>query len=159
MEEKRYYYKVSLSNTHRGRCIQELIDKGNRAVEAANELAACLGAESRTDRPGRLFPGVGIGSLKFHRVPNLFAYQFIGKGEYIPNMQNEKGKEIARKIMDLPDVTSDDFRVAFGIPINRQHTPQWFIYNGKAYLCSRYPLDEEYETILQQEFESKRKKV
>lgn len=71
MEEKRYYYKVSLSNTHRGRCIQELIDKGNRAVEAANELAASLGAESRTDRPGRLFPGVGIGSLKFHRVPNL----------------------------------------------------------------------------------------
>ena len=89
MEEKRYYYKVSLSNTHRGRCIQELIEKGNRAVEAANELAASLGAESRTDRPGRLFPGVGIGSLKFHRVPNLFAYQFIGKGEYIPNMQNE----------------------------------------------------------------------
>ena len=53
----------------------------------------------------------------------------------------------AVKIMDLPDVTSDDFRVAFGIPINRQHTPQWFIYNGKAYLCSRYPLGEEYETI------------
>ena len=74
-------------------------------------------------------------------------------------MQNEKGQEIARKIMDLPDVTSDDFRVAFGIPINRQHTPQWFIYNGNAYLCSRYPLGEEYETILQQEFESKRKKV
>ena len=159
MEEKRYYYKVSLSDTHRGRCIREFMEKGKKAAEAADRLAAELGAESRTDRPGCLYPGVGIGSLKFKRVPNLFAYQFIGKGEYIPNMQNEKGQAIARKIVDLPDVTSNDFRVAFGIPVNQNRTPQWFVYKEKAYLCSRYPLGEEYETILQKEFDSKRKKL
>lgn len=159
MEEKRYYYKVSLADTHRGRCISEFMEKGKKAAEAADSLAAELGAESRTDRPGCLYPGVGIGSLTFRRVPNLFAYQFIGKGEYIPNMQNEKGKEIARKIVELPDVTSDDFRIAFGIPANQTRTPQWFVYKGKAYLCSRYQLGEEYETILKQKFESKRKKA
>ena len=159
MEDKRYYYKVSLADTKRGHCISEFIERGKAAAKAADELAEELGAESRTDRPGCLYPGVGIGSLTFRSVPNLFAYQFIGKGEYIPNMQNEKGQEIARRIVELPDVTSADFRVAFGIPINQARTPQWFIYRGKAYLCSRYRLGEEYEEILQQEFESKRKKV
>lgn len=159
MEEKRYYYKVSLNNTHRGRCIVEFMEKGKKAVEAADRLAAELGAESRTDRPGCLYPGVGIGSLKFRSVPNLFAYQFIGKGEYIPNMQSEAGQKIVKRIISLPDVTSDDFRIAFGIPVNQNRTPQWFVYRGKVYLCSRYPLGEEYETILRQEFESKRKKL
>lgn len=159
MEEKRYYYKVSLTDTHRGRCISEFLEKGKKAAEAADKLAAELGAEARTDRPGCLYPGVGIGSLKFKGCPNLFAYEYIGKGEYIPNMNNEKGKEIAQKIIRLPDVRSDDFRVAFGIPINQSRTPQWFIYRGRVYLCSRYSLGQEYETILQQEFESKKKKL
>lgn len=159
MEEKRYYYKISLEGTHRGRCICEFMDKGKKAASAADSLAAELGAEARTDRPGCLYPGVGIGSLKFKSVPNLFAYQFIGKGEYIPNMQNEKGQAIAKRIMDLPDVTSNDFRIAFGIPLNEIYTPKWFVYKGKAYLRSRYQMGEEYETILKQEFDSKRKKI
>lgn len=159
MEEKRYYYKVNLERNHRGRCISEFMEKGKRAALAADRLAEELGAEWRTERPECLYPGVGIGSLKFKRVPSLNAYTSIGKGEYIPNMETEEGKAIARQIMKLPDVTSMYFRVAFGIPAHQSRTPQWFVYNGKAYLCSRYPLGEEYESILQREFDSKRKKL
>ena len=136
MEEKRYYYKVSL-DSHRGNCIGKFIEKGRKAAIAAEELTKELGAEAHTDRPGCLYPGVGIGSLKFRSVPNLFAYQFIGHGEYIPNMQNEKGQDIARKIIELPDVTSQDFRVAFGIPVNQLRTPQWFVYRRNVPLSIR----------------------
>ena len=45
MEEKRYYYKVSLTDTHRGRCISEFLEKGKKASEAADKLAAELGGE------------------------------------------------------------------------------------------------------------------
>ena len=44
MEEKRYYYKVSLTDTHRGRCISEFLEKGKKAAEAADKLAAELTA-------------------------------------------------------------------------------------------------------------------
>lgn len=157
MSEK-HYYKVKL-DTHRGRCISEFIEKGKKAAQAAEELMTELGAKGYTDNPRALYPGVGIGSLIFMGVPNLLQYQFIGKGEYIPNMKTDAGKEIAKRIAALPEVSSDDFRLAFGIPINQSKTPAWFIYNERAYVCSSYSLGTEYTQIVESEFLSKKKKL
>lgn len=154
----KHYYKVN-KETHRGRCICELIEKGKKMAQATEKLALELGADSYTDRPGTLFPGMGIGSLIFKRMPNLWKYQSIGQGEYIPNMKTEEGKEIAKRISKLPELSADDYRIAFGIPINKSKTPAWFMYGKFFYLCSTYTLGEEYTAIVEQEFLNKMKKV
>lgn len=158
MGEKHYYYKVKL-DTHRGRCISEFIEKGKKAAQAAEELMTELGASGYTDSPRALYPGVGIGSLVFKGVPNLWQFESIGKGEFIPNRKTDAGKEVAKRIAALPEVSSDDFRLAFGIPVNQFKTPAWFIYNEKVYVCSSYSLGTEYTQIVESEFMSKKKKV
>lgn len=158
MGEKHYYYKVKL-DTHRGRCISELIEKGKKAAQAAEELMTELGASGYTDSPRALYPGVGIGSLVFKGVPNLWQFESIGKGEFIPNRKTDAGKEVAKRIAALPEVSSDDFRLAFGIPVNQSKTPAWFIYNEKVYVCSSYSLGTEYTQIVESEFMAKEKKV
>ncbi len=158
MGEKHYYYKVKL-DTHRGRCISELIEKGKKAAQAAEELMTELGASGYTDSPRALYPGVGIGSLVFKGVPNLWQFESIGKGEFIPNRKTDAGKEVAKRIAALPEVSSDDFRLAFGIPVNQSKTPAWFIYNEKVYVCSSYSLGTEYTQIVESEFMAKKKKV
>ena len=157
-EEKKYYYKVSL-DSGRGEKIQGFLDKGKEAAEAANRLAKELGADERTDRPGCLCPGVGIGSLVFYQWPGGKRYTSIGSNEYIPNINREQGKEIAKRIKALPDVSSMDFRIAFGIPADKEKTPAWFVWERFVYLCSGYKLGEEYTIILQAEFDETRKKV
>ena len=128
----RNYYKVKL-DTHRGRCILDFIEKGKKAAQAAENLMADLGAKGYTDNPRALYPGIGIGSLVFGGTPNLWEYQSIGKGEYIPNMKTDAGKEIAKRIAALPDLSPNDFRIAFGIPVNQFKTPAWFIHKEYVY--------------------------
>lgn len=153
MEEKKYYYKTPLSSA-RGKKIQEFINKGKEAAAAAENLAKELGASGYTDRPGCLYPGVGIGSLVFKRYPGGKRYLSIGSKEYIPNMYREKGKEIAKRIMKLPDVSVRDFRIAFGIPIDKDRSPAWFVSSDEVvYLCSPYQLGEDYETASSTEFD------
>lgn len=157
MNEK-HFYKVKL-DTHRGRCISEYIEKGKKAAQAAEELMTELGADGYTDCPRALYPGVGIGSLIFDKTPNLWQYESIGKGEYIPNRKTDAGKEVAKRITALPEISSDDFRLAFGIPVNQFKTPAWFIYNERVYVCSSYSLGSEYTKIVESEFLSKKKKI
>lgn len=154
---KRYFYKASF-NSHRGRCIRDFIAKGNKAVKATSELVEKLGAKSYTDTPGGLFPGVGIGSLVFDTIPDLRKYESIGKGEFIPNTKSSEGEVIAKMISKLPSISAMDFRVAFGIPLNIFKTPQWFVYKEDIYISSPYPMGNDYITILQHEFDTKKEK-
>lgn len=147
---ERSFYKIALSSD-RGLQIANLIEKGKKAAEAADRLAEELGAKSRTDRPGRLFPGVGIGSLVFRKWPGE-AYASIGKKEYIPNMKSKEGIEIARQIGRLPDVSGIDVCAAFGISADKETAPEWFTYGEAVYLSSSYSLNDEYEPIPEPEY-------
>lgn len=150
-----FYYSVPLDSA-RGKRIAEFISFGRKASEAADRLASKLGADSRTDRPGRLFPGVGIGSLKFSARPDKKKYRSIGKGEYIPNFNTPSGMELARQIARLPDITAIDFCAAFGISADKKATPEWFVSKGKVFISSHYRMGEEYMPIPQTEFESEK---
>lgn len=152
MGTRRHHYMVQLSS-ERGKRISEFFDKGRKAALAAEELAKELGADGHTDRPGRLYPGAGIGSLVFGKRPSSKRYLSIGAGEYIPNMKRKEGMDIAKRIARLPDVTGFDFCVAFGIPVDKKVTPKWYVYGGAVYLSSPYPLGEEYDAIDEDEFE------
>lgn len=152
MEKKRHYYMVALAS-ERGKRISELLAKGREAADAADLLAKELGAESRTDRPGSLLPGVGIGSLSFKRRPSSKRYIPIGAGEYIPDMKRKEGFEIGRRIGKLPDISGFDFCVAFGISVDKKVTPEWYVCKGIVYLSCPYTMGEEYTAITEEEFE------
>ena len=152
MGQKTHFYKIPLSS-ERGKSIKNFLEKGKEAALAAEELAKELGADGHTDCPGRLYPGIGIGSLVFGKRPSSKRYLSIGEGEYIPNMKRKEGMEIAKRIARLPYVTGFDFCVAFGIPVDKKVTPKWYVYDGSVYLSSPYPLGEEYIVITEEVFE------
>lgn len=152
MNAVRYFYKAPLSS-ERGKSIKNFFEKGKKAALAADELAEELGADGRTDRPGRLYPGVGIGSLVFAKRPSSKRYLPIGGDEYVPNIKRKEGYGIGKRIGSLPTVTGFDFCVAFGIPVDKKVTPKWYVYGGDIYLSSPYPLGEEYTVITEEEFE------
>ena len=158
MGPKTHFYRIPFSS-ERGKSIKNFFGKGKEAALAAEELAKELGADGYTDRPGRLYPGIGIGSLVFGKRPSSKRYLPIGEGEYIPNMKRKEGMEIAKRIARLPYVTGFDFCVAFGIPVDKKVTPKWYVYGGAVYLSSHYPLGEEYAVITEDEFEKHREEA
>lgn len=158
MEGKKYYYKVEIS-TSRGMQIKEFLQKGIKAIREADRLAKNLGAVSRTDSPGCLIPGVGIGSLVFEKKPDRITYMSIGNNEYVPNPKTDEGRKLLRKISKLPMLTPFDALLAFGIPVNQNRTPAWFQEKNFFYLCCSYKLGPEYTEILSHEFEQKKKQL
>lgn len=155
------FYKVSLQSA-RGEAISALLEKAKLAAEAADQLTKELGAESRTESPAALCPGVGIGSLIFERAQSSKKYRHIGSRgrlqEYIPNMDEKKGKEIARRIYHLPGIDAEEYRAAFGLPADVKVSPSWFISADTMFLKCAYELSEEFVPIGEEEFEEERKK-
>lgn len=156
------FYKLSLQSA-RGERIGQLLAKAKSAAEAADRLTLELGAESRTESPGSVLPGVGIGSLIFRRAQSAKKYLRIGSREkmteYIPNMAEQKGKDIARRIYELPTITAAEYREAFGIADKEDRTPAWFISADTMFLRCCYGLGEEFVVISQEEFEQEAKRV
>lgn len=156
MQEFRYY-KVSLSSD-RGRKIEKFILTAEAAIRAADSLAKELGAEARTESPGAVYPGLGIGSLIFRKPQHRKRYECIGKSEngieYIPNAKEKKGIDVMKKIYDLPYVGSRDIKEAFGIDGNETKSPLWFIQEKDVFLRCEYSLCDDYLSIEKEEFET-----
>lgn len=151
-----HYYKVSLSSD-RGQKIEKFISMAESAVHAADTLTKELGAEARTEAPGAVYPGLGIGSLIFRKQQHRKRYECIGKSkngiEYIPNAKENKGIDIIKKIYALPYVGSRDIKEAFGIDGNETKSPLWFIHNNEVFLRCEYELCDDYISIEKAEFE------
>lgn len=164
MEEIKNYsfYKVPLLS-HRGEKITALLQLARSAAEAADALTLGLGAESRTESPRALCPGVGIGSLIFKRAQSSKKYMCIGSRgklqEYVPNMNEKKGLAIARRIYDLPCVTPKQLREAFGLPNDAEVSPSWFMNAESVFLKCCYVLGEEFVPITEEEFARERAEV
>lgn len=155
------FYKVPMQSD-RGKKIGRLLEQAHAAAEAADRLTVELGAESRTEAPNAVCPGLGIGSLIFRRARSSKKYQCIGSvgksSEYIPNMYEPKGKEIARRIYDLPTVTPEEFRSAFSLPDDVEVSPSWFISGDTMFLKCCYALSEEFVPIEEEAFEQERER-
>ena len=156
------FYKVSLASA-RGEAINSLLEKAKSAAKAADDLTLALGAESRTEAPNALCPGVGIGSLIFGRAQSSKKYKLIGNRgkmqEYIPNMDEPKGKEISRRIYLLPVITPDEYRAAFCLPDEVGMAPSWFLSGDTMFLKCAYGLSEEFVPVTEREFEEEREMV
>lgn len=162
-QEDYTYYKILLEEHERGMAISLFLEKMKELGKAADQLARELGAESRTEAPNATCAGLGIGSLIFTKPQSSKKYQRIGsrgkKIEYIPNMNQVKGKKIAGRIADLPTMSSAEFRASFGIPKDATLSPAWFVSGNFMYLKCRYAMGEEFVAIEEKEFEEEREKI
>lgn len=151
------YYKVPLSSK-RGQKIEKFVSTAESAIRAADALTKELGAEARTESPGAVYPGLGIGSLIFKRPQHCKRYECIGKVEngieYIPNAKEQKGIDVMKKIYALPYVGSRDIKEAFGIDGRETKSPLWFIYNNEVFLRCEYKLCADYFPIEKDVFDT-----
>ena len=154
--ENYYFYRLPMSS-ERGKEISKLIENIKEAIDGADHLMKELGAVRRTESPDAIYPGLGIGSLLFLHPQSGKKYIYIGKNgdkdEYIPNINEPKGKEIAIRIRALPYISSDMFRNAFGLSKDKDRTPAWFIHKEILYVRSSYKMKKEYIAINEAEFE------
>lgn len=144
-ESKIRYFRLPADRTT-GRKMQELYERSILATQKASELAFALGADSFTASPGAM--SGGIGSLIFHKKQSSRAYEQIGRDAngsyvYIPNLQKEKGREIADKFTRLPMVQLRELTNLLNISPEEDMLPAWFKVEDTYYFSCRYGLKAE----------------
>ena len=147
MEKKpinEYFYRLPIESAS-GQRMKELITKGEKAWNAAAELAKELGAVRFTPNPAFLIGG--IAQLYFTKKPNERAYETIRRrGRYFecyPNRGKEAGSKIFERILQLPTVHFKELELIFGKMEQGSLTPAFFDYREDIYLASVTPLELE----------------
>ena len=144
---KLHFYRLPVSSAT-GQALNEIYDRGDRAVQAASELSAELGAVEFTMCSA--FALGGIGCMLFVERPSEEKFDLVeevdGLFACVPNTSTEEGREILKQMSALPVVKVGEVCEAFGFDyqnknFNGSKAPRFFrVEQEWFYVKSDFPL-------------------